>query len=192
MPSLQEPPSIRPARSGDLPALARITHERSGGDSETHRRSLERFLARAATGRSLLLVAEVGGEVVGFGKCRYLVPPRREPPDPAPEAWYLAGLIVDSRFRRRGIGRALTQARLRWAAERADRVFYVANARNAPSIALHAALGFEELARGPSFADFTFEGGAGVLCRAVLRGPAGPGGPAAGGGGAPPRAGGSV
>jgi ribosomal protein S18 acetylase RimI-like enzyme len=172
-------PSIRPARPEDLRALARITRERSGGDSGAHERSLLRFLAHAeATGRSLLLVAQIEGEIVAFGKCRYLVPPRRDPPDPAPEGWYLAGLIVDARFRRRGIGRALTQARLRWVSERADRTYYVANARNAASIALHAALGFAEVARGPAFATFTFEGGVGVLCRAVLAVPAGDGGPA--------------
>ncbi len=161
-------PSTRAACPEDLPALARIMHERYGGDPEAHRRSLERFLACAERGRSLLLAAEVAGEVAAFGKCRYLAPSRCEPPDPAPEGWYLAGLIVDSRFRRRGIGRALTQARLRWAAGRTDRIYYVSNARNAASIALHAALGFEEVARGAAFHDITFEGGVGVLCCARL------------------------
>ncbi len=159
---------IRPACLGDLPALARITHERSGGDPEAILRALERFLAHGETGRSLLLVAEAGGEVAGFGKCRLHARRRRDPPDPAPRGWYLAGVIVDVRFRRRGIGRALTVARLRWLAERTRRVYYVANARNEASLALHARLGFEEMARGPSFHGFTFEGGEGVLCRAVL------------------------
>lgn len=170
-----------------------MTRERSGGDAGALERSLARFLEHAAaTGRSLLLVAEIAGEVVAFGKCRYLVPPRREPPDPAPGGWYLAGLIVDARFRRRGIGRALTQARLRWVAERADRIYYVANARNAASIALHAVLGFTEVARGPAFATFRFEGGAGVLCQALLGGPVGDGGSAPGDGGPLPRTGVSV
>ncbi len=75
---------------------------------------------------------------------------------------------MDARFRRRGIGHALTVARLRWLSERTTRVYYVANARNEASLALHARLGFEELARGPSFHGFTFEGGEGVLCRAIL------------------------
>ena len=171
-------PTIRPARHGDLPAVARITHERSGGDLEAHRKSLERFLQRAAaTGRSLLLIAEMGSEVVGFGKCHYLPASRRDPADPAPEGWYLAGLIVDSRFRRRGIGRALTKARLRWVAERAMHVYYVSNARNVASVALHAAFGFTEVARGPSFVGITFEGGVGLLCRAALGRPGGEGGP---------------
>ena len=168
MPPAQEFPAIRPARAADLPALARITHERSGGEPGTILRALERFLAHGGTGRSLLLVAEAGGEVVGFGKCRLEARRRRDPPDPAPRGWYLAGVIVDERFRRRGIGRALTVARLRWLSERARRVYYVANARNEASLALHARLGVEELARGPSFHGFTFEGGEGVLCRAIL------------------------
>jgi aminoglycoside 6'-N-acetyltransferase I len=168
----QAPPAIRPARAADLPALARITHERSGGDPAAILRALERFLAHGETGRSLLLVAEAGVEVVGFGKCRLQGRGRREPPDPSPRGWYLAGVIVDARYRRRGIGRALTEARLRWLAERTRRVYYVGNARNEASLALHARLGFEELARGPSFHGFKFEGGEGVLCRAILSAPA--------------------
>ncbi len=44
-----------------------------------------------------------------------------------------------------------------------------ANARNRASIALHAAFGFEEVTRDFEVPGVTFEGGVGVLFRAVLR-----------------------
>jgi ribosomal protein S18 acetylase RimI-like enzyme len=161
---------IRPACEDDLPALARITAARQGGDPGAHVEALRRFLAPARSdGRSLLLTAAWEGEVAGFGKCRLHARPPDAPPNAGPEGWYLAGLIVDERFRRRGIGRALTEARLVWIAERADRAYYFANARNAASIALHAPHGFHEVTRDFALPQAEFEGGVGILFGVELR-----------------------
>ena len=85
--------------------------------------------------------------------------------------------MVDVAARRRGVGHALTDARLRWIAERAEHAWTFVNARNHASIDLHAAFGFEEVTRDVAFPVVTFEGGEGILFRATLRsGPARPAG----------------
>jgi ribosomal protein S18 acetylase RimI-like enzyme len=79
--------------------------------------------------------------------------------------------VIDPAWRRRGLGRALTVARLEWLAERADVVWCFTGARNEASLALHEALGFREATRDFSFPGVTFQGGAGgVLLRLELRG----------------------
>jgi len=162
---------IRPAREEDLSALGRITAARDGGSEGEHAAALKRFLesGRGEGGSALLLTAEWGGEIAAFGKCRRQARPADAPPNAGPEGWYLAGLIVDERFRRRGIGRALTEARLLWIAQRADRAYYFANARNAASVALHAPFGFRELTRDFSLPGAQFEGGVGVLFELEFR-----------------------
>lgn len=121
-----------------------------------------------AGARGALLVAEVSGAVVGYGRAAHFVRPSRAAPDIVPDGFYLAGLAVAEDFRRAGLGRRLTEARMRWVAERAERVWYVANARNRASIALHAAFGFVEVTRDFRYPGVTFEGGRGVLFAADL------------------------
>ena len=117
----------------------------------------------------LLLVAVVADEVVGFARAARW----RHPPDPAPNAlprgWYLLGVVVLDAWRRRGIGRALTERRLEWIAERTSEAYYFTNARNRASLDLHAELGFVELTRQFAAPGISFDGGEGVLCRADLR-----------------------
>ena len=155
-------PIIRPARAGDFESLGRIAAARYGGDARAHAAALERFPGGAGKGRSLLLAAEMDGAAVGFGKCRYFERADDAPPDTGPEGWYLAGVVVGERYRRRGIGRRLTAARLQWIAARADVAYYFANARNAASIALHREFGFEEISRRFRLPGATFDV---VACR---------------------------
>jgi ribosomal protein S18 acetylase RimI-like enzyme len=162
------PPLIRPARAGDFEPLGRITAARYGGDAGAHAAALERFPEASGAGRSLLLTAELDGAAVGFGKCRYFERSPDAPADTGPEGWYLAGVVVDERYRRRGVGRLLTAERLAWIASRADAAFYFTNARNAASIALHREFGFEEISRRFTLPDATFEGGEGILFRLRL------------------------
>jgi ribosomal protein S18 acetylase RimI-like enzyme len=111
----------------------------------------------------LVVVAEVGGDVVGWAKT-HLYP---VPDGAAPAGHYLGGVTVRPDARRRGVGRALTDARMAWVGLRAARVHYLVNAQNQVSIAMHERWGFREIARGPAFHHVTFAGGVGLVLRAA-------------------------
>jgi phosphinothricin acetyltransferase len=70
---------------------------------------------------------------------------------------------VDPAWRRCGTGARMLADLLTWGGRAA--VSSVVNARNAPSLALHAAHGFREVRRAPTFARIGFDGGTGVLLR---------------------------
>ncbi len=160
---------IRRARRDDIDGLARLAAERDGDTVAIHAASFESAIARAETERSsLVLAADIDSHVVGFSKARYLGARDLPAGDPAPEGWYLTGVVVDPAFRRLGAGFALTTERLRWIAERADVAYYFANARNRVSLALHERFGFVEIARGSTFAGVSFTGGEGILFRVDL------------------------
>ncbi len=120
----------------------------------------------------VVLVAQdrVGGRLLGYGRAGFLTPPDPAPHDVAPAGWYLLGLVVDPRERRRGIGAQLTASRTRWIWERAAEAWYFANARNLVSLELHARLGYREVTRDLWVPGVTFDGGVGVLCRATRPG----------------------
>ena len=153
---------VRPASPADCPAIAAIEAERDGVAVTSSRRRCEEQTANSDT---LLVVALVEGHVVGFGRAGHLEPHVDKPADTIPDGWYLLGLVVVDAWRRQGIGRALTDARLAWIAQHADEAFYYANARNRASLDLHQAMGFEEVSRRFSGPGIAFDGGEGVLCR---------------------------
>lgn len=110
-----------------------------------------------------VVVASVDGETVGWGKTHFW----DYDDGPAPLGHYLGGVTVLPVWRRRGVGAALTAARLQWIWTRAPAAWYVVNARNLASIELHRRWNFTEMARGPKFHTTTFTGGVGLLMRAV-------------------------
>jgi ribosomal protein S18 acetylase RimI-like enzyme len=116
----------------------------------------------------LLVVAESGGEIVGYGRARLFEPAPDAPADTVPHGYYLTGLFVLPEQRGMGIGTELTRVRLDWIGERAADAWFFANARNTASIELHRRLGFEEVSRRFSFPGLTFEGGEGILFRLRL------------------------
>lgn len=141
---------IRRAEPEDLVSIASLLR---GGSLV----SVEEALADPSR---LVLVAQApDGDVVGWAKTHHW---RHDDP-PAPAGHYLGGITVAEAWRRRGIAVALTEHRMAWLREHTDVVRCVTNARNAASLALHAGLGFDEVARGPRFHTTTFDGGAGVL-----------------------------
>jgi ribosomal protein S18 acetylase RimI-like enzyme len=152
---------VRPAVPGDVPAYAALLAAYDGRPDGTHR---ERLRERLRAGRGAMLVAEVGGAFAGAGRVAWLDPGGERP---VPPGYYLIGLIVDREQRRAGVGEALTRARMDWTLERAEAVWYFANANNGPSLDLHARLGFEEVTRDFEVPGVTFDGGVGVLGRAT-------------------------
>jgi ribosomal protein S18 acetylase RimI-like enzyme len=161
--------TIRPAGMQDVDALGRISANREGGDALTHSAAFMRAIEDDGTGRtSLTLVAEMEDDIIGFGKVRHLSGAHADDGSASPEGWYLTGVVVDPRFRRRGVGSRLTEVRLQWISGRSHLAYCFSNAGNSVSIMLHRRFGFVEVARGSEFAGVSFVGGEGVLFRADL------------------------
>jgi ribosomal protein S18 acetylase RimI-like enzyme len=160
---------IRAAAPPDLAILAAIAAEREGEPVALWEERFARF--HGSPGDRALLVAALEGQPIGYGKTGHFTPEAGSPANVAPAGWYLSGLIVAPEFRRRGVGLALTRARLAWVAERHPRAYYFANARNQVTIDLHRQLGFVEITRDFVFPHVEFEGGIGILFACDLRGP---------------------
>ncbi|HET9345536.1 MAG TPA: GNAT family N-acetyltransferase [Candidatus Limnocylindrales bacterium] len=156
---------IRPAVAADCRGVAAIVRERDSVPLADARAHCERDVAGADR---LLLVASVGGELAGFARAARWQQPPRAPDNTAPSGWYLLGVVVRDRWRRRGLALELTRRRLDWIRERADEAYYFSNARNRVSIDLHEQLGFVEVTRDFAFPDASFESGEGVLFRVDL------------------------
>jgi ribosomal protein S18 acetylase RimI-like enzyme len=130
--------TIRPAIPDDLPAVNRV-HQACG------RPRWDGPIALDGDDR-LIVVALVDDAIVGAGKTHF----QAHPGAGAPVGHYLGGLSVHPDHRRRGLGLALTRARIDWVWQRSDAVYYFTDEDNTASIRLHAGLGFEEIARVPT------------------------------------------
>jgi ribosomal protein S18 acetylase RimI-like enzyme len=160
---------IRPALLTDATELGRIEAVREGGDAAQYASRLERAIASLGTpSEGLILAAQHSGKLVGIAKVRHFAPSNDAPRNVAPTGWYLSGVIVVPEYRRRGIGRLLTEARLDWIAQRDQWAYYFSNVQNRVSIELHRQFGFVELTRDFTYPGALFEGGIGVLFRAEL------------------------
>ncbi|HEY2241734.1 MAG TPA: GNAT family N-acetyltransferase [Streptosporangiaceae bacterium] len=162
--------TVRAAAGAELDVAARLAASARGGAEEGWR---ERFAADRDAADACFLVAvqgdhEGGGAVVGYARARYFEPRADAPARTAPAGYYLTGVLVAPAHRRLGVGEQLTRARMGWAAERAEEMWYFTNAGNRASLRLHEALGFAEVTRDVVFPGVTFTGGVGVLCRAPL------------------------
>ena len=151
---------IRVMERADVAAVASIEAARDGGAPDPFDARLRRQLTDQAM---LLLVAVIDGDIVGYGRAAFIARPADAAADWIPEGWYLVGLVVVDAWRRAGVGRTLTAARLAWIAEWADRAYYFTNARNQVSLDLHRKLGFRELSRAFTGPGIQFDGGHGVL-----------------------------
>ena len=161
------PPGVVCRRAGieDDLALAALAHDHYGGDPERWCSQLRRSVDRRD---GCVFLAEHDGAVVGYGKAAPCEPRGAE--DAAPAGLYLTGVVVAPAWRRRGVGTALTAARLAWARGRAEQVWAFTNARNTASLVLHERLGFVEAGRAASYLGEPFDGGVGVLLRAEVTG----------------------
>lgn len=130
---------VRPLAEADLDACVALAVQREGGDAARWRAAFERDLR---TGDRRTFVALVDGEVAGYATAGWFAPGAGEGGRGIPEGWYLLGLVVGPRFRRQGVGRQLTTARLAWLAGRTCRVRYFVSGANRASIDLHAGFGF--------------------------------------------------
>ena len=152
---------LRPATHADVDGLTAI-------DITVVVRTAEewaRLIDTSLEGERLLLVAEIDGTIGAFAQAHRL---DEHPVDHAPAGYYLTGVTVLPPYRRAGLGRDFTLARLDWIKERADEAWYFAAAENAASIRLHDELGFTEVTRASSIHGVSFDAGVGVLFRRDL------------------------
>ena len=160
--------TIRPLQATDLRDAAAIIALCNDGDAAQQHQLLERLLARQQADGALL-IAELGGKIAGVGRVSYFEPPRDAPENAAPGGYYLLGVNVDPVHRRRGIGKALTEARLRFIARHAPVAWFFTDAENEPSIRLHQALGFRRNTSDFWFPTAKFSASGGLLFSLALR-----------------------
>ncbi len=148
---------LRPAAPRDVArVLALYAAEGRDTSAASVAEAIERDDACALIARELAT-----GALLGFGKTH-----RWELPDgAAPAGLYLGGSLVRSTARRRGIGRALVEARAAWAAQRGEELFSVCSTDNAASAAMHRAAGFTQLARNGELHGVTDGAREGLLWR---------------------------
>jgi ribosomal protein S18 acetylase RimI-like enzyme len=159
---------VRDGRADDVgPCVALALIAAPDSDVSIWRTSL---LEDVESPQRLLVVAECTDEVIGYGRVLRFVPEPDAPTDIAPAGYYLMGMVVHPDHRQRGVGTALTRARIDWISKRADAAWYFANAHNAASIALHEPFGFEEVTRSFFYPRVDFDRGEGVLFRVRLPG----------------------
>lgn len=160
--------NIRRAVVGDIDEVAGLAIARTGG---LHHEWVKRLAEDLINPERALWVVDDAGKVVGYGRVHFFRSSPDAPPQVAPDGFYLIGLCISEGYRRRGLGRALTKARLDWIALRETRAWFFTNARNAASLRLHTQLGFHEVTRNFEYPGVQFDGGVGVLCTVELAGP---------------------
>lgn len=157
---------VRPAEERDAVAIAELSARREGIEVDRVLPvALRETRGEFPRSQHRLLVATTADEVIGFGRSKWLAWPADSPARAVPEGWYLSGVIVAPEWRRRGVGSALTRARLSELFLDAREVFYVASTLNRVSLELHARLGFVELTRDFELPGVSFQGGEGALLR---------------------------
>lgn len=125
---------IEPARTADLDAI--MTLERAGFQAGSRWSTASWLAELSGTGRRVL-VARGAGELRGAATFQLVA-----------ETADLHRVIVAPEHRGRGIGRALVEAGLAWAADRRGRrMLLEVEHDNAPALRLYRGLGFTELAR---------------------------------------------
>ena len=150
------------AQPGDAPAVAALSAARNGIRLDQALPAVQKQLAESSSDGQLFCAGPASAD----GRCvepwGYARVARLELAG-LPAGWYLAGLVVAPERRRTGIGRALTEHRIAWLAERTPMAYYFASLQNRASLDLHARLGFEQLQRDIAVPGCTFTGGVGVL-----------------------------
>lgn len=124
---------IRRGSSGDLPAMTRLLQElfavetEFAVDTEKQRAGLQMLLDSSRAG---IWVAERRGRVVGMVTMQLVVSTAE-----GGFSGLLEDLVVSSAYRRRGLGKALLSAAVKWAREQgATRIQLLADGRNVPAL----------------------------------------------------------
>jgi ribosomal protein S18 acetylase RimI-like enzyme len=149
--SLQQAPRIRPAESSDIPALVGVHRESAEFHKELDARRYripnaqaiaEAFAQALAASDTVIVVAEVDGQIVGYGQVRLLPPPSASS-ILQPRLGAEIGLAVMTPWRRRGLRTALMQAAHAWAVQHGAECMQLnCHAANEAAIRLYEKLGY--------------------------------------------------
>jgi ribosomal protein S18 acetylase RimI-like enzyme len=147
---------IRNAEPFDLTACALLISNHESGDLEDWQSRFEKDLANP---QRLFLVASVNDSILGYGHTAFHSGTSEEGAAANPSGYFLSGLMVSPAYRRGGIGRLLTIARVDKLRQQTDIIYFRAEPDNKATIDLHARLGFERvgivLRDGKEFALFS-------------------------------------
>jgi ribosomal protein S18 acetylase RimI-like enzyme len=145
-------PRIRVASPADEPAVGRLRRQAE----EVHARLLPDYFRVAPQvaapppsplGPPAVLVAEQGGEVIGYVAVRLVETPRDPAITPERRA-HVEIVVVDEGRRRQGVGAALMQAAEDWGARRgAAELVLTVWSDNGPAEALYRGRGYASIAR---------------------------------------------
>lgn len=148
----QVPPAVALRRMtvGDIERAVAVLREHDRDqDAEEWAARLGRDVAAAD---KYPVVAVAGHAVLGYARTLPVQPDSESPADAAPGGYYLLGLVVATAHRRSGLGRLLTEDRLRWLATRGvDSAYYYTNRDNVASERLHEQCGFRRVMERFSF-----------------------------------------
>jgi len=151
-------------RPQDLIVCAKLSAEYNGEEQRTALVNAQQHVTKP---RNALFVAVApNDEVVGYARVSWVNRPADAPINAVPKGYYLGGMVIDRRFRRRGIGARLTDARMKFIRARASEAWYLVNQDNHASIDLHVPHGFHEASRDFTFPGVILDGPGGILCHA--------------------------
>jgi aminoglycoside 6'-N-acetyltransferase I len=141
--------TVRRAQRSDDAAWIALRHQLWPDEADSHAGDVARFFDQPSTDLETLMAVTVGGDLVGFLELG--TRPYAEGCSSSPVA-YVEGWYVRADCRGLGIGRLLIEAAEQWARDRGFReIASDAVLENAPSIAIHKHLGFEETERIVTF-----------------------------------------
>lgn len=157
----------RRARMSDAIGLAKIKHERDGGNPDSIIKLVKTELADLEKHEdSALFVAIMDKKVIGYARTTLFDSKKMNVRYPSPDGWYFMGMIIDRDHRRMGIGTHLSEHRIEWLRNKGAReVYSFVNEENKASLDLHEHLEFEIVEEGPGFLNVDFDQGRGILFR---------------------------
>ena len=108
-----------------------------------------------------------GGQIVGYGRCEFFDPALGSTlyglGEELAKGIYLSGVLVHEDVRGMGVGIELTNLRIEWARERADRIYCYIQETNIPSLDMHMKLGFKQIQKDLRYPTDSKEERTGVL-----------------------------
>jgi ribosomal protein S18 acetylase RimI-like enzyme len=160
----------RRARMSDAEGLAKIKHERDGGEPDQIIELVKKELSDLEKHEeSAMFVAIMEDQVIGYGRVTLYDSGKTQARHLSPDGWYFMGMIIDQNHRRMGIGTHLSEHRIEWLKNKgAKEVFSFVNADNKASLDLHEHLDFEIVEEAPGFLNVDFDGGSGILFKKIL------------------------